>query len=246
MEPAITVTDLERALASVNEGEDPYEVALKHHEEAEEEVKNNRVENMKQWKKDQSFAVREERRAFLDVQRQSFLMNPDLKFFCLRNMTDTVELVADMEGEETATTFGKEQVDYNTTMRAHEERFEYRNRKQQYIDTRTHLMSTQYYELDTKMKKVKPTWNGYHDLLDETISAREKSREHVDTINKLMKEIKTLKHANQVLNKCLTTEMEEIFKDPTEEQEHKNNTTKKKRRKKKRLKLESAFLVSRH
>lgn len=181
MERPTPLTKLEINHAHVKPGQCPYDVALINHHKSEAIMKSQRSKCMKDWRRSNADEVSEERRSYLDTQRQGYLLRSELKAFKLKNMTDSFTMIQEKEGNDFAGAWSSERKAYNNIMKMHEDRFDFRQLQISYRDARTQLMSLTYHELDTEMKKVKPTWNSYHDLLDQSIRDRntigEKNRE---------------------------------------------------------------------
>lgn len=205
MERPTPLSSLEINHASVKPGQCPYEVATLHHNKVESEMKSMRFKNMKAWKKEKMEDVACERRAFLDTQRQQFLLNKRLTSFKLQNMTDSVYNIEQKEGSTTAKMFRKERNEYNQVMKMHEDRFDFRQLQITFKDARTELMSLTYHELDRKMKKVKPDWSGYHELLDQTITGRSTIMNKDNLIAELNERIAELTAQNKVLEKAVAS-----------------------------------------
>lgn len=167
-------------------------------------MKSLRYRSMKSWRKEKAEEVANERRAFLDTQRQHFLMDKRLTVFKLDNMTDCASLVEKTEGETTAKMFRKEKYEYNHVMKLHEDRFDFRQLQITYKDARTELICMTYHEMDRKMKKVRPDWTGYHELFEQTMTDARSIQSKDAEIARLNKQIIELNRRNDVLEKAVT------------------------------------------
>lgn len=192
MEIPTALSKSEIDCAHVKPGQCPYEVALINHHRAEAGMRTERYKRVKEWKLRDAQEVKDERRAFLDTKKQEYLLDSSVTAFKLRNMTDSVLQVEAEEGPVAAKAFRRERYEYNRIMKLQENRFDFRQLQISYRDCRSELMSLTYEGLDTEMKKVKPIWSGYHELMDDTLDKAAQIAEKDRMIETLTENVREL------------------------------------------------------
>lgn len=163
MSSTLKVSDLEVKLAKVKPNQDPFEVAFIDHNDIELRMKGQRRGVLRNWWKAEEDMIGDNRRSYLDVQKNHFMMG-DRLFVKHDNVMMTKKAVCQNYGEATANIFEKEKNEYNEVMRLHEKRFDFRAKQDTYINVRRNLMSVTYDILDQNMKQVNSEWMSYSEM----------------------------------------------------------------------------------
>lgn len=171
------VSERDQLESFVGQGEDWFEKALKDHSSDESRTRGARRGYFSEYRVAAYATIADEKRKFLDIQRNHKLRDPTLPLVNAENYAFSKEVMVEKIGKDQADKWAKQKEAYTHFMRLHEERRDHDDKNVAYKSFRAQLHHHAVRQMDAFMSALIPEWESQEEIRNSAAVARRQNIE---------------------------------------------------------------------